>query len=59
MKTDEIYFLFDVIKNMWFLDNILHIILTVYHPKQAAELYIDLFYLYTLFTLHKNTYLYY
>lgn len=56
MKTDEIYFVFDVINHIQFLDNILHIILSVYHPKQTAELYFGLFYIYTLFILYKNKY---
>lgn len=57
MKTCEIYYVFNVINHLQFLGNMLHIILRVYHPKQAFELYIGLSYIYTLFILYKNTYL--
>lgn len=58
MKNDKIYFVFDVINHIHFLNNILDIILTFYHSKQTTELHLGLFYIYKLFILYKNTYIF-
>lgn len=56
MKTREIYYVFDVINHIQFLDNMSHIILTVCHPKQAFDILICSRYTHYLFCIRIHIY---